>query len=244
VDTTHLNKMYLVTVADDLGRSLSVNQAIAEAHDRGIITAASLMASGEAFQEAVQVAHERSKLSVGLHVTLCDGRSVLSPSSIPNLVGQDKYLEKSPVVAGLRYTKPGILSEIEAEVEAQFDRLEGAGIHPTHVDSHHHLHMHPVIFEVLCRQASRRGVGWIRLPNESISVVLSLRSPSYGTKPFVEWVVFRLLRVYNIRKARKYGLRVACYVYGLSRTGSINEKYLLDVLNRANGSLNEIFLSV
>lgn len=242
MDITHLNEKYLVTVADDLGRSSSVNQAITEAHDRGIVTAASLMAGGEAFQEAIQIALERNRLSVGLHVTLCDGRSVLPPSRIPDLVGPDGHFEKSPLVAGLRFSKPNILSQIEAEIEAQFDRLEEAGIIPTHVDGHHHLHMHPVIFEVICRQASRRGIGWIRLPKESFSVVLSFCFPFYAITPFVEWAVFGLLGVYNIRKARKYGLRVACHVYGLSRTGSIDEKYLLDILKRANGSLNEIFV--
>jgi hopanoid biosynthesis associated protein HpnK len=239
LDTTHLNERYLVTVADDLGRSSSVNQAIAEAHDRGIITAASLMAGGEAFQEAVQIVRERSQLSVGLHVTLCDGRAVLPPSYIPDLVDPDGYLKESPIVAGLRYTNPRILSQIAAEVEAQFNRLEEMGIHPTHVDGHHHLHMHPVIFEVICRQASRRGVRWIRLPKESLSAVFSVRSR--GMIPFVEWAAFRLLGLYNIRKVRRYGLCVSCHVYGLSRTGSIDEKYLLDIVKRADGSFNEIF---
>lgn len=64
---------YLVTVADDLGRSASVNEAIAEAHDNGILTAASLMAGGEAFQDAIQIALKRRHLSVGLHATFCDG---------------------------------------------------------------------------------------------------------------------------------------------------------------------------
>jgi hopanoid biosynthesis associated protein HpnK len=240
-DASLLKRRYLVTVADDLGRSSSVNRAIADAHDRGIVTAASLMAGGEAFQEAVEIALERSRLSVGLHVTLCDGRAVLQPSYIPDLVDPDGYLEKRPVLAWLRYTKPGLLPQIEIEIKAQFDRLEKSGIHPTHVDGHHHLHMHPLIFEVLCRQASQRGVGWIRLPRESLSLVLNLRSPLRGAMPFIEWAVFGVLGTYNLRIARKYGLRVVGHVYGLSLTGSIDEKFLLDILNRSSGSLNEIF---
>jgi hopanoid biosynthesis associated protein HpnK len=244
MDNKDLNRRYLrylVIVADDLGRSSSVNLAIAKAHDRGIVTAASLMAGGEAFQEAVEIALKRSQLSVGLHVTLCDGRAVLPPSHIPDLVDPDGYFEKRPAMAWLRYTKPGLLPQIESEIEAQFDRMEKSGIHPTHVDGHHHLHMHPLIFKVLCRQASQRGVSWIRLPRESLSLVLNLRSPLRGAMPFIEWAVFGILGTYNLRIARKYGLHVVCHVYGLSLTGSIDEKFLLDILNCSSGSLNEIF---
>lgn len=235
------DRRYLVIAADDLGRSSSVNQAIAEAHDRGILTAASLMAGGEAFEEAVQIALKRNHLSVGLHVTLCDGRAVLPPSRIPGLADRDGYMEKNPAKAWMKYMRSGILSQIETEIEAQFDRLQEAGIHPTHVDGHHHLHMHPLIFEALCRKASARGIGWIRIPRESISVILNLCSTHRGAMPFIEYVIFGIIGIYNLRSARKYGLRVASHVYGLSRTGNLDEKFFIHILNRTSGTLNEIF---
>ena len=234
-------KKFLVVVADDLGRSSGINQAIAEAHDRGIVTAASIMAGGEAFQEAVQIARDRHELAVGLHVTLCDGRAVLPPSSIPSLTDAEGYMEKSPARAWIKYTRPALLSQIEREVEAQFDRLAMAGLHPVHVDCHHHLHMHPFIFEVICRQAARRGVNWVRIPIESLPVVLGSRSRLRGMMPLVEWAVFGIVGMRNKRIAGKYGLRTACHVYGLSRTGGIDEEYLLDVLNHLEGRVNEFF---
>lgn len=234
-------KKFLVVVADDLGRSSGINRAIAEAHDRGIVTTASIMAGGEAFQEAVQIALDRHELAVGLHVTLCDGRAVLPPSSIPSLTDAEGYLEKSPARAWIRYTRPALLSQIEREVEAQFDRLAMAGLCPVHVDCHHHLHMHPFIFEVICRQASKRGVSWVRIPVESLPVVLGSRSRSRGMMPFIEWTVFGIVGMLNKRIARKYGLRTACHVYGLSRTGGIDEEYLLGVLSHIEGIVNEFF---
>ncbi|HXX82326.1 MAG TPA: ChbG/HpnK family deacetylase [Thermodesulfovibrionales bacterium] len=234
-------KKYLVVVADDLGRSSGINRAVAEAHDKGIVTCASIMVGGEAFQEAVQIALDRSGLAVGLHVTLCDGRAVLPHSSIPSLTDAEGYLEKSPARAWIKYTRPALLSQIESEVEAQFDRLAMAGLYPVHVDCHHHLHMHPFIFEVICRQASKRGVSWVRIPVESLPVVLDLRSRSRGMMPFVEWTVFGIVGMLNKRIVMKYGLRTACHVYGLSRTGGIDEEYLLDVLTHITGKVNEFF---
>ncbi len=232
---------YQVVVADDLGRASSVNAAIAEAHDRGIVTAASLMAKGDAFEEAVQMASQRSRLSVGLHVTFCDGRAVLQPSEIPDLVDKDGCFEESPEKAWIKCMRRGVLSQIEAEVEAQFDCLEKAGIKPTHVDGHHHLQMHPLIFEAICKQASKRGVGWIRIPNEAISIVLSLRSFSRGVMPLLERVVFGVLRTYNLRTAAKYGINVAYSCMGLSWTGSIDEQSLLELLGMTEGPVSEIF---
>ena len=237
---------HVIIAADDLGSSSLTTRAIMEAHDRGIVTAASIMPCGDAFQEAVQGVRERSKLSPGLHVTLCDGRSVLPHTSIPDLVDPHGCFMKSPAVTWLNFGKARVMSQVEMEVEAQFNRLETAGIHPSYIDSHHHLHMHPRVFEVICRLASQRGVAWIRIPHEPAPVAFSLRSRSRGAMPFIEWAVFRVLWTCNMRTAEEYGLHCATQVYGLSRTGHIDEQYLLAVLNNIatqtkDHHINEIF---
>jgi hopanoid biosynthesis associated protein HpnK len=237
----NINRKHIIIVADDMGISSSVNVAVTEAHNKGIMTSASLMAGGEAFEEAVKIALSHRRLSVGLHLTLCDGKSVLKHSQIPDLVDQDSYFEKNPAKAWVRYMRTGILPQIEAEVEAQFNRLEQAGIHITHVDGHHHLQMHPLIFKILCRQASKRGVGWIRVMNESLSVVISLQSLSRGLMPFIERLVFGVLNGYNLKIARRYDMNVACHSLGLAWTGNIDEECFLDLLNHAKGPVEEIF---
>jgi hopanoid biosynthesis associated protein HpnK len=232
---------YLVTVADDFGRSTSVNLAVGDACDRGILTAASIMSAGDAFEEAVQIARERPGLSVGLHATLCDGRAVLPHSQIPALTNREGFFERNPAKAWLRYTRPGLRGQMEMEIEAQFSRLQNAGIQPSHVDCHHHLHMHPFVLEVLCRQASRRGIRWVRMPRESFAVILAARPAGRGIMPFLEWATFGALAPYNRRIIRKYRMSVAGRVFGLSRTGSIDEQYLLAILERAAAGDAEIF---
>ncbi len=235
------DERFLIVVADDLGRSSSTNHAVAEAHDRGILTAASIMAGGEAFEEAVQIALGRG-LSIGLHITLCDGHAVLPQSQVPGLVDSSGMMEKRPSTAWLRFKKPGLLSQIDAEVEAQFNRLEEAGLRISFVNSHHHLHMHPSVFEIVCRHASKRGISWIRFPAEPLSIVFGLRSHSRGLMPFIEWAVFGMLRMYNLKTARRYAMNTSCRVYGLSRTEDIDEEYLIEILNRIGNPFNEIFM--
>lgn len=69
----------LIINADDFGVSSTVNQAVVTAHDEGILTSCSLMVGGDACDEAVALAKARPRLSVGLHLTLVCGKSVLPP---------------------------------------------------------------------------------------------------------------------------------------------------------------------
>jgi len=231
---------YAVISADDFGRSSSVNQAIADAHDGGIVTAASIMVGGQAFEDAIRIARSRSGLSVGLHLTLCDGQAVLSHSEIPDLVDRRGYFEKSPSRAWIRYSRTSILSQLEKEIEAQFDLLMQTRINPTHVDGHHHLHMHPALFKIVCQKAAQRGIAWIRIPCEPLSIVFRFLTAKRGAMPFIEWVVFQILRVSRERTARTYGLHVANAVFGLSRSGQVDVKYLFAVLTKQVGCI-EIF---
>jgi hopanoid biosynthesis associated protein HpnK len=235
------SERHLIAVADDFGVSSSVDSAIAEAHDAGVLTAASLMASGNAFQEAVSIALERPALSVGLHVTLCDGRSVLPETEIPALVGPDGRFEKSPVKAWLKYRGPQTLGQIEREIEAQVERLEDSGIHPSHMDCHHHLHMQPAVFEIFCRVAARKGIRWIRIPWEPLRQALAIRSLARGAMPLLEWTVFGTLRISHMKTACEHGLRAVRRTYGLFQTGQITENYVLAGLDRMADPLNEIF---
>jgi hypothetical protein len=201
-----------------------------DAFDHGILTAASLMAGGEAFPDAVQSLRQRRGLAVGLHITLCDGMSVLSNADIPDLTCALGHLSGSAAATWIKLYRKHVLDQAEKEIEAQFNRLEAEGINPVYVDGHHHLHMHPGLFRAVCRIASRKGVHWIRITNEPFRAVCGPGSESRGIMPYIEWVVFRLLRKGNIDATERYGLSYARHVFGLSGTGHLGEEYILKLL--------------
>ncbi len=140
----------------------------------------------------------------------------------------------------MKYRRTDLLGQIDREIGAQFDRMEKAGVHPTHIDGHHHLHMHPAIFGLLCGHALRRRVRWVRIPREPLSLVLCFSSPGRGAMPFIEWAVFAVLGRMHKRKARRHGLCFSDAVYGLARTGRCDERYLMHIFGQTPGSL-EIF---
>ena len=78
----------LIVNADDFGLSTGANRAIIKAWREGVLTSASLMVTGEAFEEAVALAKENPGLQVGLHLTLVQGRSALSHPGFPSITDQ------------------------------------------------------------------------------------------------------------------------------------------------------------
>lgn len=226
----------LVIVADDFGRKRSINRAVTEAYETGTLTSASIMPGGEAFVEAVRMARTRPGLCLGLHITLCDGLPILSPETIPDLVNSDGVFRKGFVSLSFKSLSKRIRSQIEREVKAQFDRLDEARVKARYVDGHHHLHVHPLIFSIVCREASSRGIGWVRLPLEPLRFVCGA-----APRHLPEWAVMRMVAMYDKSVMKSYGMRAPGWVFGLSGTGRIDGKYLQNALKSTGRGVNEIF---
>lgn len=140
--------------ADDLGRTVAINDGIFEAHQRGIVTSATLMVCYDSAADAARRLAAHPRLGVGLHVQLTGGRPLLEPSHIPSLVDAEGRSPKKPEGLGSLAA-----SEVEAEVQAQLERFEQlVGRPPTHFDGHHHCHQHPVVAGVVTALAARIGV--------------------------------------------------------------------------------------
>ncbi len=164
----------LVLGADDFGRSSDVNRAVEWAWRAGMLTSASLMVTGEAFEEAADMARRMPGLAVGLHVVLADGRAVLSPGEVPHLVDVRGRFPSDPLRAGLRYAILGRRGreELRRELAAQFERFASTGLALAHVEGHCHLHAHPAVFGLVVPLAKTYGACGIRLPRDRFRVAV------------------------------------------------------------------------
>jgi predicted glycoside hydrolase/deacetylase ChbG (UPF0249 family) len=158
----------LILNADDFGLTCGINRAIGELHSAGAITSATLMASGAAFDDAVEVARAHSALGVGCHIVLTDGAPVSPPGSIRSLMGADGINFRSSLVDFVQALLLGRIKEEEVACEAvaQIEKLQRAGINITHLDTHKHAHLFPSIARPLLQVAVRCGVRAIRNPFE------------------------------------------------------------------------------
>jgi chitin disaccharide deacetylase len=78
---------FLIVNADDLGLSAAINEGIFEAHERGVVTSASLMVDRPAAEGAAEVLAEHPDLAVGLHLEPDDCRGQLE--RFRKLAGRD-----------------------------------------------------------------------------------------------------------------------------------------------------------
>lgn len=160
---------HLIITSDDFGLSSGVNRAVEQAWQNGILTCASIMPGGRAFDEAVEVARRNPGLQVGLHLTLVHGRSVLSPDDIPDLVDCQGNFSDNPVSSGMRYYfDKRLRSQLRREIEAQILRARNTGIPLSHIDGHLNIHLHPTVFSILTDLMPRYGIASMRLSQERL----------------------------------------------------------------------------
>src|SRR5438552_767018 len=161
----------LIVNADDFGLTTGVNRGIVESHQNGIVTSTTLMACGGRFEEAAVIAKGAPRLSIGCHVVLVDGQPTSKPSDIPTLLmGNSPAHFRNSLMSFATRAASGKLddSEIEAEVTAQVRKLQSAGVAVSHLDSHKHTHMFPVVLRGMLRAATNCGIHAIRNPFEPL----------------------------------------------------------------------------
>src|ERR1700682_100189 len=162
----------LIVNADDFGLTHGVNRAIVACHERGIVSSATIMPTGACFDEAVALAAQMPRLSVGCHIVLVDGEPLLPPNEVRSLLapGTNRFYHSISEV--LRAVARGCFKaeEVEAEAWAQFARLQRSDVDVSHFDAHKHTHMFPSILKPLLRAASAHGIAAVRNPFEAPGV--------------------------------------------------------------------------
>ena len=230
----------LIINADDFGESEEVNEAVIQAHRKGVLTSCSLMVTGKAFENAVQLAIQNPQLAVGLHLVVVMGRSVLPQSEIPTLVNEKGEFRNDPLAAGFKYYfSRQAQEELQREIAAQFEKFESTGLPFSHIDGHLHMHTHPVVFSAALKLGEHHGVRRMRVPEEELGWALRFK-PEQVLRKTIYWFVF-----YWLARAMKKNLRVKQFSfvekgYGTLQTGNMNTEYLLYLLRQLRAASNEI----
>lgn len=155
----------IILNADDFGRHTRINGAVEKGLRDGVLRSATLMPGGAAFTEAVALAKAYPALGVGIHLTLVNGFPVLPPAEIPSLVTEEGVFVEDHGAFTRRFLRGAVrLDEVRAELSAQLCRLEGAGLHPTHADSHQHMHVLPGVIDTVLDLCVKARIPAMRVP--------------------------------------------------------------------------------
>ena len=153
----------LIVNADDFGLSKGQNYGIIEACRNGIVTSTTALVNGQAIDHAVQLSRDEPSLAIGMHFVLTMGKPL---TAMPGLT-RDGVLGKWIWQLAEEGALP--LEEITQELASQYLRfIELFGRKPTHLDSHHHVHMFPQIFPIVAKFAAEEGIA-LRIDRQPLS---------------------------------------------------------------------------
>ena len=223
----------LIVNADDLGLTAGVNRAVHEAHADGVVTSATLMANGAAFDDAVELARAAPRLSVGCHVVLVDGAPVSEAESVSTLLS-NRNSPPGQFHSGISAVAARALfgrfdpDQLVSEIVAQIQKIQAAGIQVTHLDTHKHSHIFPQIMQALVKAARICSVHAVRNPFVPAS---SLRPRHFSRRPRL-WKRYGQVRMLNTFAGRfrdrmkRAGLATPDGVLGVIETGSFDASLL------------------
>jgi len=233
----------LVVNADDLGLTVGVNNGIFDAHDRGVLTSASLFANAGATADAIARARRRPSLGVGCHLTLVDGQPTLPAARVPSLIEADGRFRRSwkPFIVACLRRRVSLL-EVERELTAQIDRVRSAGLTLTHLDAHKHVHAYPPIFAIVTRLAARFRIPVVRVPFERWPRLeadaprwRTVRSQALLNAAMLPWA-WR-----DYRNAARAGIRTPHFI-GRAHTGVLSAAALAEMVGALPPGVTELMV--
>jgi predicted glycoside hydrolase/deacetylase ChbG (UPF0249 family) len=221
----------LIVNADDFGLTPGINRAIGELHAAGVLTSATLMANGPAFDDAIAVARKHPTLAVGCHIVLTDGVPLAAPQHIPTLLGPDRKSLRPSLADFSQAMLRGRIksSEIELEALLQIHKLQQSGIRITHLDTHKHTHIFPLVCERLLALAESNNIPAIRNPFEP-SFAMALKHGSRMRRLALQ-AIGRFRPGFEARlKALNGKVATTDGTIAISATGQLNATTLTEIL--------------
>ena len=154
----------LIITADDCGLSEANNRHVLELHQRGYLTAASVLTNFPAHRHALALFADCPDLDIGVHLNLTDGVPVtqFGPHHSHLLRDDRRFRSKFRLyMRGLFFNREAI-HWIRNELDLQMRRCVDAGVQPRHITTHHHFHSLPILREIVHELAAIYQVDWVR----------------------------------------------------------------------------------
>ncbi len=229
----------LIVNADDLALHPAINRAIFKAHREGIVTSSTMLVGGSAFIEAVEEAKSHPNLGIGIHLCLVDQKPVSRPDEIPSLVAEDGLLPKTHLAFLKRALAGRIkLDEVQGELNAQVAKALDAGLKPTHLDSHQHLHIFPQIVPLVAEIGKKYNIKRIRVPYDYPAYILKSRS----LRRRLEGAIVAILARRSNRIFARNGISSTDYFFGFARGGDFSKDTWVNFLPKVLSGVTEIMV--
>jgi hopanoid biosynthesis associated protein HpnK len=233
----------LIVNADDFGFTRGVNAGIVRAHTMGIVTSTTIMANGDAFEDAIELARANPDLGVGCHLAIVGGKPVAQASEIGSLVDGEGALPATLTQLMIKLARGSISTdEIACEFRSQLERVVAAGVIPTHLDTHKHSHTHPQVMKALARVAMEFGVKCVRNPFEGFLTPgrLSALSNWASVKQYALSAAIQPGAIRFKRIVRAHGLKTPTRFFGVGLTGMVDSTAIRSMMESLGNGVAEL----
>lgn len=131
----------IIVNADDFGLNREVNLAVEEACKKRWITSTTIMANGDAVEDAVQISRRYPDVSFGVHLVLTEGVSLTQNVVLRRygVIDKDGLFVRNRI-RDLETIPEELELAVYNEWDKQIKKLLSLGLVPSHADSHHHIH--------------------------------------------------------------------------------------------------------
>ncbi|MCR5261797.1 MAG: ChbG/HpnK family deacetylase [Candidatus Gastranaerophilales bacterium] len=230
--------MKIIINADDFGMSRTVNQAIVEGYNNGILTSTCIMANMPSFEDAVRKLKDIDGIGLGVHLNIIEHKSILKTrEKNSKLYDKDGKFNNGFLKMIIKSFDEDFMFEVEQEFRAQIEAvLEYAK--PDHLDSHVHTHAIPKIFELVCKLAKEYNIPCVRTQFEHVYLCKN-RNFFFNKNYYINLIKICILNFFtliNRRTLKKYGLKSNNCVIGVGYTGMMDDNTIKGGVERVKNS--------
>ena len=219
--------------ADDLGLTHATNKAIFQLLLQGNVNSASILVNGNSVKQAIDFWKKRISFPLMLHLSLTEGRSIGEVHRISNNNGcLNQTFGKLLLVSLLpkrtstyQKTREAIKEEVLAQIR-RFKLL--TNLNKISIDGHQHVHLIPIVLEVLLEVSISEGISWIRTTSEPLPGGISWKdmASSIYHAGFIKWVLLTILNYIAIKQIQQASIKTNAGFAGILFTGRMHRKII------------------
>ena len=222
--------MKLIVNADDFGRSRTVNQAVVDGYNNGLLTSASVMSNMPAFEDAMRKLKTLENIGLGVHLNLTDYKSKLrTKEKNSKLYDNDGVFNNNFLKILAKSNDEDFMFEVEHEFRSQIEAvLKYRSL--DHLNSHKNIHSIPKIFNLVCKLAKEYEIPSVRVQHELCYLPEKLKNKSLwknwlNKNLYLNFFVLKMVNYFseiNFQTLKKYSLKTSNCSIGIGYSGMMD----------------------
>ena len=217
--------MKIIINADDFGMSKTVNEAIVEGYQQGILSSTCIMANMPGFNDAIHKLKDIEGIGIGVHLNIIEHKTMLKTKEINSkLYDKNGFFNNGFIQMIIKSYDEDFMFEVEHEFRTQIESvLKHTKV--DHLDSHVHTHAIPQIFNLVCKLAQEYKIPCVRTQFEHIYIAKN-HNEWLNIKYYINLIKILILNFFTIinrETIKKYDLKTNDCVIGVGYTSMMDK---------------------